>query len=199
MVGGSFQASDKEDFTHPTVLYKISNVPQDNFNLIQLPEAGKYRFVRYMSPDGSHGNIAEFQVFAEKSNTPLKGKVIGTNGSWANTPTKTKYAALDKNPLTFFDAAEPNNNWVGLDFGEVHSIHSIQFLPRSDMNGIYAGDKYELFYWDYGWKSLGKQVAEGQYLQYTAVPKNALLWLRNLTAGKEERIFTYENKKQVWW
>ena len=31
------------------------------------------------------------------------------------------------------------------------------------------------------------------------VPDNALLLLHNTTKGKEERIFTYENKKQVWW
>jgi hypothetical protein len=31
------------------------------------------------------------------------------------------------------------------------------------------------------------------------VPKNSVLWLRDLTKGREERIFTYENGKQVWW
>ncbi len=30
-------------------------------------------------------------------------------------------------------------------------------------------------------------------------PKGALLWLKNHTQGKEERIFTYEDGKQVWW
>lgn len=31
------------------------------------------------------------------------------------------------------------------------------------------------------------------------LPKGALLWLKNHTQGKEERIFTYEDGKQVWW
>lgn len=30
-------------------------------------------------------------------------------------------------------------------------------------------------------------------------PSNALFRLRNLTRGKEERIFTYDNGEQVWW
>ena len=36
-------------------------------------------------------------------------------------------------------------------------------------------------------------------LHFDNVPDNALLLLHNTTKGKEERIFTYENKKQVWW
>jgi len=34
---------------------------------------------------------------------------------------------------------------------------------------------------------------------YRGVPKGALLWLRNLDEGEQERIFTYENGKQVWY
>ena len=47
----------------------------------------------------------------------------------------------------------------------------------------------------------GRQVGSRQlqYLEYDNVPDNALLLLRNLTKGKEERIFTYEDGKQVWW
>jgi len=30
-------------------------------------------------------------------------------------------------------------------------------------------------------------------------PTNALLWLRNHTRGKEERIFTYEEGRQEFW
>ena len=62
------------------------------------------------------------------------------------------------------------------------------------------GHQYELFYWGrYGWVSLGKQQAENIKLTWQNAPANALYWLRDLTAGKEERIFTYENGQQVWW
>ena len=56
---------------------------------------------------------------------------------------------------------------------------------------------YELFYWDREWKSLGRQVGSRQlqYLEYDNVPDNALLLFRNLTKGKEEWIFTYEDGK----
>ena len=38
-----------------------------------------------------------------------------------------------------------------------------------------------------------------QYLEYFNAPSNALFLLKNQTKGKEERIFTYEEEKQVWW
>lgn len=52
--------------------------------------------------------------------------------------------------------------------------------------------------WDEKWISLGRRIAEEFYLDYE-VPRNALLWLRNCTKGVEERIFTIEKGKQVWW
>jgi len=47
---------------------------------------------------------------------------------------------------------------------------------------------------------LGRKTGDHHfYLQYDNVPENSLLLLRNHTKGREERIFTYENGKQVWW
>ena len=80
-------------------------------------------------------------------------------------------------------------------------ISYFRYLPRNDDNFIKEGELYELFYWDNNqWNSLGKQTGTSkQYLEYTNAPLNSLFWLRNLTKGKEERIFTYENGEQVWW
>jgi hypothetical protein len=87
-----------------------------------------------------------------------------------------------------------------MDFGEPVRIEKIIYLPRSDDNNIRMGDEYELFYWsENGWRSLGKQKAKDIKLRFDHVPDNALLWLRDLTRGSEERIFTYANDQQVWW
>jgi hypothetical protein len=59
--------------------------------------------------------------------------------------------------------------------------------------------QYELFYWDYKWKSLGKKVADGDSIEFEGIPDNSVLWLRNLDEGKEERIFTLEEGQQKWW
>lgn len=71
--------------------------------------------------------------------------------------------------------------------------------PEDDSNGIFPGEHYELFYWRNGWVSLGVQQATDTVLVYRRVPKGALLWLRNVDNGSQERIFSYEKGKQVWY
>lgn len=71
--------------------------------------------------------------------------------------------------------------------------------PEDESNLIEVGDSYELFYWDKEWRSLGIQKAHQNLLTYDRVPKNTVYWLRDLSKGKQERIFTYEKNKQVWW
>ena len=93
------------------------------------------------------------------------------------------------------------NSWIGLEFEKPQKISKLVFLPRNDDNFIRDKEVYELFYWDNKWISLGRQIGSitTQSLTYTNAPTNALFVLRNLTKGSEERIFTYENGKQVWW
>ena len=59
---------------------------------------------------------------------------------------------------------------------------------------------YELCYWDKGkWISKEKQIAKDLTITFKDVPSNTCYILHNLSNGKEERIFTYENEEQVWW
>ncbi|MGN6504043.1 MAG: discoidin domain-containing protein [Tepidisphaeraceae bacterium] len=74
----------------------------------------------------------------------VSGTVIGTTGSNGNNSATTKTAALDGNLATFFDAAQPNGAWVGLDLGAPTEISDIRFAPRSGyesrmLNGVFQG------------------------------------------------------------
>ena len=87
-----------------------------------------------------------------------------------------------------------------MDFGKPIGIERILFTGRGDGNTIDIGDTYELFYWNNGKRcSLGKQKAPNIRLVYKDVPTSGLYYLKNLTKGKDERIFTYKNGKQIWW
>ena len=101
--------------------------------------------------------------------------------------------------MSYFDISGLDDFWVGLDYGKPTLLNKVFFCPRTDDNDVSPGDEYELFYWDDQWSSLGKQSAQEHQLIYNNVPKNALLLLRDLTKGREERPFTYENGKQIWW
>ena len=61
------------------------------------------------------------------------------------------------------------------------------------------GTAYELFYWDESWQSLGQSTAGEEPLEFLA-PSGALYWLVATDSKREEeRIFTYEDGRQVWW
>lgn len=93
----------------------------------------------------------------------------------------------------------PKPIWVGLDLGGERTVTGVAYCPRNDSNNIYPHCTYELFCWDGGWKSLGQRTGQKDSLVYENVPSGCLYILRNRTEGKEERLFTYENGKQVWW
>ena len=105
--------------------------------------------------------------------------------------------ALDNDIHTNFNA--PAASWVGYDLGKSQQIKAVGYLARNNFNIIVPGNKYELFYYDRGWQSLGIKTTDKQYLEYNNVPSQTLFLLKNLTRGREERIFTYENNKQIWW
>ncbi|MDK9698754.1 MAG: transglutaminase-like domain-containing protein [bacterium] len=64
-----------------------------------------------------------------------------------------------------------------------------------------SGATYELHYWDNGWQKIAEKTADGKTpLVFDNVPQNRLYWLYKKDSNKEEeRIFTYENDKQIWW
>lgn len=127
--------------------------------------------------------------------TVMQGEII-YDGVTEEEATKS----FDNEKLTYCSAPK-QPFWIGLDLGEKNKKHLsyIEFCPWNDMNMIEKGDDYELFYYNYGWHSLGRRIADADSLLYHNVPENALFWLRNHTKGKEERIFTYENGRQIWW
>jgi hypothetical protein len=63
-----------------------------------------------------------------------------------------------------------------------------------------SGREYELLYWTAGeWQSLDTLVAGDQPLEYDNVPAGALYRLVEIGADREERIFTIDDGRQVWW
>lgn len=61
------------------------------------------------------------------------------------------------------------------------------------------GKEYELFYWQDEWKTVGRKIATSEPLIFKDVPAGRLFWLVQTDSRKEERIFTYEDNKQIWW
>ena len=198
IVHGKFQGASNSNFKNPEDLGEIVKAPPVLFDELKPKTIKKFRFVRYISRKKGYCNIAEINFFSAE-NEPITGKVIGTECHQGGPNENTIDKVFDGDVLTYYISCSPDSGWVGLDFGKPELISKIVYAPRNDDNYINKGNLYELFYWNNEWKSLGKKVATDQILIYEGVPSNCLLFLKNHTKGREERIFTYENGRQVWW
>ena len=194
MIGGVFEGANKRDFSDAVELYRIIDRPLSRLQRVAVNSTMAFRYLRFRKTQGifSLGEIKAYDVIG----TMLPGKLIASSVI-AEEPELQN--VQDGNPLTYFELPGSYDLWAGLEFMHPVHISQIEFCPRNDDNEIYPGDTYELFYWNDAWQSLGVKIATGFTLEYSNVPKGALLWLRDLTKGIEERPFTYENNHQIWW
>ena len=198
-IGCKIELSDDVDFnkSKTELIHEITEMPI-GLQHINVSPTKAYRYARITKPEPKelivNFQVAEISYYATDENGMLQ-KLNGTIFSDIDYDDYQK--AFDNDFVTFVDVRIHSS--LSLDFGKPQKVTVIEYCLCNDGNFIEKGDRYELFYYDMEWKSLGSQTAETNYLVYDNVPKNALLWLRNHTKGKEERPFTYENNKQIWW
>lgn len=206
LIGGEIQLSNDKNFTTYVIAHKIQKMPSQHLESAKTKIKSKYRYARFIfSPSelqikywGDGASLAELSFFDHRGNE-LTGKPFGSTGKAYNTYIAEN--AFDKNPLTFFeDARLEGTKYVALDFMSPRMVSEIKYWARNDMNDIQAGDEYELMYFDgNSFSSLGRKMSSDTLISFTNVPKDAVYWLKDLSHGSEERIFTYEEGKQVWW
>ena len=187
MTGGRFEGSNDADFKQTDCLARIETMPVFR-NVATIQSEKEYRYVRYVSEAACDTPMAEVEIWNDNEKlhvVPGKSSVGEVEKSLdGNTLTRPKIEA---------------GYSLGYDLGIPQKISSIVYFPWNDDNFVLPGHDYELFYFADSWVSLGKQTAQDYELVYENVPDNALLFLKDHTAGSEERPFTYENGKQIWW
>lgn len=194
MIGSTIEGSRYADFRTVDTLFLIDKMPCGKVCL-PLDTDREYRYVRYRSAMKEYlAPLRELMFFESCNDTfPLSGNPIGYNVLGRNI-----HQAFDGDLTTVFSVKSKSKEyWVGLDLGIPKRVSSVVFYPKNDDNDIVVGELYELYYYDKGWHSAGCRTAETESLSFTA-PRNALLWLRNLSKGKEERIFLYRDGVQIW-
>lgn len=190
--GGVFEAANNPKFKDANILHKISNFKSTHLQKIKVEHNNKFKYIRFRS-NKPYSFLAKLAFYDSKMKL-LKGKVIEENIK--KDKENYTFGAYDNNKLTY-DGGDYFE--LGYCFKTPQNIRYIEFQARNDDNHINEGEDYELFYWNKAWKSLGKQKAKDTLLVYKNVPENSILWLKNLTKGKEEHVFIIdENKKQKW-
>lgn len=184
-----FEASDDEDFKRADTIFTITKTPDYRYQFITPDTTIRKRYWRFIGNKRYRCYLGDLR-FYDMQQKEIRGRVMQVDSVQAQ-------AIFDDSPETYGSVKD----WLGMDFGKPVSISKIRYLTRNDANGIYPDNDYELFYYRYpeGWHSLGIKTATGYELNYDRVPAGALYWLRNLTAGQEERIFTWENGRARFW
>lgn len=197
--GGRIEVAEDRHFKHGVkTLHSFTDTIPVNFNRIEFNLKEGYRYIRFVGGKGKNGGeVAELEVYDIRGNK-LQGTVIGVEECTDKHPLSN---AFDGDALTYYQSADADRGWVGLDLESPHTIGHIRILPHNDDNFIRNGELYELQYWALsGWVAIGEQNGTtSQCLTFQNCPSGALYRLRNLSKGKEERIFNYEDGKQVWW
>lgn len=202
MVGATFEVSDSPRFEHSDTIHRITEPPKRLITSVDIENSGAHRCVRFMGAPKSHCNVSEIAFYERMEDTiPLNGRILTAAGFHASNDAHTFEKAWDGDPYSSVDVNEASGGWTGLDFGIPRRISRIEYSPRNRGNYIRSGYTYELYYYSRkGWTSLGTRKAQTDMLQFDA-PEGALLYLHCVDAGKDERIFEYDNDRdlQIYW
>jgi hypothetical protein len=216
LVGGEFSIAEDGDFNSSKSLYVVDSTISYRHNIIKCQnQTGKYFRYNFPMIVGSTFNGPAEIAFYTTENETLK-KITGryfaspqislehiklmTDNDWL---TYVKIwdcqKTIERETSNFILRRDKQPIWIGLEVDTPITITHVGICPRNDKNGVYPGMRYELLYWDNEWISLGQKVAADNSINFDGIPENALMWLRNLDEGEEERIFTLEAGEQVWW
>lgn len=194
MQNGVFEGANQADFSDAVELYYIDTIPLSRPQRIAIHKKQKFKYYRYRKAKGTF-SIAEMRALNNAGNE-IKGKLISCNTLACFSEIRNLF---DYNNVSYFSLPNGLDIWAGMAFDVPQHIAYIEFCPRTDDNDISPGDTYELFYWDNEWHSLECKQATDYQITFERVPCGALLWLRNLIKGKEERPFIMNKGKQLWW
>lgn len=197
VVGAKMFCSAAKDFKHQQILYHIVDTPKVNINTIHFKTPKRCRYIRYAAPSNLFVEIADLNFYyLQKSLTAVD---IHENEYEGQPPANELQFCMDHDPLTLFRSRKEGSH-ITIDFGKKVYIDRITYTPRNDDNFVRIGDHYELRYQggSKGWIHIDKQYATTDTLIFDKVPKGALLHLRNLTRGKEEKVFYIVDGKQIF-
>ena len=194
IVGCKFQVATKSDFSDSMTVAVIPPMTENRFHELPLELDKPYPYFRYWVPYRGDGTMAELELYDKD------GKRIIPKRTFGQAEHLIGYM-FDGDPLTFYKGYVNGNLWAAVELEKGTQMGSVRFLPRNDDNFIREGETYQLFFWNGMEWELIKTLKGNRdgVLHVENVPKNALLLLHNRTKGREERIFTYEDDRQVWW
>lgn len=129
MVGGVFQGANQSDFSDAVTLFTITNQPLQGLLVsATITNTSAFRFVRYLSPNGSYGDVAELRFYnylpagtPPQMPTNLVVSLISSNQinlAWSVVTNATSYnvkrSATNGGPYTVIASGMASTNYSDL-------------------------------------------------------------------------------------
>lgn len=200
MNGMRLEGCNRKDFVNAEILAVLNDSTLDLTRYIKMHSASAYRYIRICSPLKRRLEIAEMEFYTdtlgmekvdfrvvEEAVPEAKGTQFGIEKAW------------DNDRLSFYQSYKSEVELL-FDLGASVRLGGMKFTPRNDDNFVTKGEVYELLYQNgtEGWVSLGRKMADDDFVEFDGVPGNAVLRLHNCTKGIEEQIFLWEGGKQYF-
>lgn len=189
-IGARIEGDTDIGFKKPRLIAEIKDTMDYTFQILEGLSSEPVKYIRYVPPVGFL-QLAELKLYEDAE---LKKEIRIT--PLTDVPYIEK--VIDGDILShIYQKSEGVIDPLVFSLDSLQQIRRLYFIARTDDNYVWKGDTYELLYFNGidGWKSLGVKTATSEYICFEA-PRNALLWLRNRTKGKEEQVFIYRNNRQ---
>lgn len=202
-LSGNFQASNHPDFKQLTNLcipwndYKL----EEFWNTKSIVSKDSFRYVRYFTP--RQCIIGDMELYSK--GCKLTGSIITSGAGLGEEDHFAKERAFDDDVGTSYISEGGDSEWIGLDFGHSVKIDSIRFSPGISIFGprcyVVNGHIYEFQYWNKEkWTSIDTAPGkDGEVTFSSNIPIHGLYRIHDLTKAVNDRCFTIENGKQIWW
>lgn len=197
LIGTAIETSSFPNFINSECLYKWTQMPYE-VSHVEIDTTRLKRYLRILPAKNRYPTLAEIQLRDKHGEKiPTTEYRIFAVGEGLTGDSLVIKSLQDNDEKTTFFKLFPF--WIGIDLKHNRNIKELEIIMRNDENRIKPGYRYELFYFDNNWISLGEKISTDDYIEYNNVPTNTIFLIKNLEEGTEERIFTYENGIQIWW
>jgi hypothetical protein len=126
LVGGKVMGSNRSAMNDFVDLGAIASPPgADGWVELTFANSTPYRYVKYYGAAGSHGALAELELYSGQ--TRLNGDAFGTAATLG--AGHTFDLAIDGDATTYFESAQANDGYVGLDLAQGHIAAAPSISP----------------------------------------------------------------------
>lgn len=193
LVGATVEGADSPDFKSAEQLAVITHDANTMWDSLYISASDhSYRYIRLKNTRPMELAELEFYESGNKQVLPVSNILLPPQ------------AISDKKESVLFNRSIGDftkiSHWIGFDFGRKVRLDKMRFCPRTDDNHVTAGHAYELYLYDRNdFRLLKRTIADSTVLVLDSIPVSGLYLLKDVTKGREHRIFTYEKGKVFFW